>query len=80
MPRLLATFSALPTRRAAISTARCASAAFATVPDSITPSPTPSTRTSESGSSLCSMARTPLRSRVTATSKPAICRPSASKK
>src|SRR6187455_2955160 len=63
MVRLLTTLSALPTRRLATSWARCDFDAFATEPDSMTPSPTPSMRTSEFGRSFCSIARTPLMSR-----------------
>ena len=69
-----------PTRREAISKACCDSAGLAAVPESMTPSPTPSMWMSASGSVCLSAARTPLRSRVTAMSKPAICLPLASKK
>jgi len=52
----------------------------ATLPVSMTPSPTPSTWISEAGSACLMALRMPLRSRLTAMSKPAIWWPSASKK
>jgi hypothetical protein len=61
-----------PARRWARSKACWESPALAATPDSITLSLIPSTRISESGSELRSAARMPLRSRVTAISKPAI--------
>ena len=64
----LTTFSAPPTRRAAISAACCASIGLAALPLNTTPSPTPSIRMSEFGSDCFSAARTPLRSRLTAMS------------